>query len=86
MRLLEQFAPLVKPNGRLIYGTCSLLRDENESVVEWFLRENANFSPLEAQVILRGALASQVSRRGYLQLFPHLHGTDGFFGAVLMRG
>ena len=86
MRLLEQFAPLVKPNGRLIYGTCSLLRDENGSVVEWFLRENANFSLLEPEAILGETLARQVSRGGYLQLFPHVHGTDGFFGAVLRRG
>src|SRR5262249_45004079 len=86
IRLLEQFAPLVKPNGWLIYGTCSLLRDENESVVEWFLRESANFSLLEPQAILGEALARQVTRRRYLQLFPHLHGTDGFFGAVLRRG
>ena len=86
MRLLEQFAPLVKPNGRLIYGTCSLLHDENDSVVKWFLRKNANFSLLEPGAILAEGLARQVSRGGYLQLFPHVHGTDGFFGAVLRRG
>ena len=85
-RLLEQFAPLVKPNGWLIYGTCSLLRDENQSVVEWFLSENVNFSLLEPQRVLGDALAGQVSHRGYLQLLPHVHGTDGFFGAVLRRG
>src|SRR5512132_1269453 len=43
-RLLEEFSALVKPGGRLVYGTCSVLREENEEVVEDFLARHAEFS------------------------------------------
>jgi 16S rRNA (cytosine967-C5)-methyltransferase len=83
--LLEQFAHLVKPGGRLIYGTCSVLREENEAVVESFLAAHPDFSLRDVRQDLGGALADKVTRGGYLRLAPHRHGTDGFFGAVLTR-
>jgi 16S rRNA (cytosine967-C5)-methyltransferase len=86
IQLLSQFARLVKPGGRLIYGTCSILSDENESVVEAFLAENAGFSKMAIESILGDVLAHKVTRGGYLRLSSHEHGTDGFFGAVLRRG
>jgi 16S rRNA (cytosine967-C5)-methyltransferase len=77
--LLEQFAPLVKPGGRLIYGTCSVLTEENEDVVRDFLSRHSDFEVLSAD---RWVPASVV-REGFLRTFPHRHNTDGFFGAVL---
>lgn len=85
-QLLAQFARLVKPGGRLIYGTCSMLRDENQSVVEAFIARNAGFSKMALEPILGDVVARAVTRHGYLCLSPHEHGTDGFFGAVLRRG
>lgn len=67
--ILERAAPLVGARGRLIYSTCSVLSDENERVVEKFLRRYPAWS-LEKPA---------------LRLMPHTHGTDGFFGAVLCR-
>jgi len=79
--LVEQFSALVKPGGRLIYGTCSILRQENEDVVEGFLSRHPEFKLLPAEA----RVPPQLTRGGYLRLWPHLHGTDGFFGAILGR-
>ncbi|MFZ5469907.1 MAG: RsmB/NOP family class I SAM-dependent RNA methyltransferase [Myxococcota bacterium] len=83
--LLARFATLVKPGGRLVYGTCSLLRTENEEVVEGFLSTHADFALRPVSEDLGPALGAKVSRDGCLRLFPHVHGTDGFFGAVLVK-
>ncbi len=82
--LLERFSSLVKPGGRLIYGTCSVLREENEEVVARFLARHPEFSVMAPEKWL-GDIGPQVTREGFLRLFPHRHGTDGFFGAVLER-
>jgi 16S rRNA (cytosine(967)-C(5))-methyltransferase len=76
--LLERFAPMVKPGGRLVYGTCSVLRSENEDVIEDFLSKHPDFSMTPAQTWL-GPDAEKLVRNGFLRLFPHKHGTDGFF-------
>jgi 16S rRNA (cytosine967-C5)-methyltransferase len=83
--LLEQFAPLVKVGGRLVYGTCSVLRDENEAVVEAFLAAHPEFRLLPPADKLGAQLGAQVSRGDFLRLATHVHGTDGFFGALLQR-
>jgi 16S rRNA (cytosine967-C5)-methyltransferase len=83
--LIARFAKLVKPGGRLIYGTCSLLREENEDVIEHFLKSHPDFSLTPATPWLGEALAAQTTRDGMLRLYPHRHDTDGFFGAVLVR-
>ena len=77
--ILDQAQKLVKPGGKLIYATCSLLNDENEAQLEAFLSRTPGFKqvPLEAPEALRGALN--------LRLSPKAHGTDGFFAAVLAR-
>jgi len=83
--LLERFAPLVRPDGLLIYGTCSFFRDENEGVIEWFLGKHPEFSVVPAERSLGKELAAKTCRNGFLRLFPHRHGTDAFFGAILKR-
>jgi 16S rRNA (cytosine967-C5)-methyltransferase len=83
--LLEQFALLVKPGGRLVYGTCSVLRAENEAVVEAFLAAHSEFRLVPPAEKLGPELGAQVSRGDFLRLTTHVHGTDGFFGATLLR-
>jgi 16S rRNA (cytosine967-C5)-methyltransferase len=84
-RLLERFCHLVKPGGRLIYGTCSVLREENEAVVEDFLAKHPDFSVRPVAEELGPELGAKVGPGPFLRLAPHLHGTDGFFGAILVR-
>jgi 16S rRNA (cytosine967-C5)-methyltransferase len=83
--LLSRYSELVKPGGRLIYGTCSILRAENEEVVEDFLRAHPHFSLRPAAEDLPRGIGELTTERGFLRLFPHRHGTDGFFGATLVR-
>jgi len=87
-RILTEAARLVKPGGRLVYATCSLLREENEAVAERFGAAQPAFAALDAAEVLRHAgvpQADTLCRSGYLRLWPHLHQTDGFFAAVWQR-
>jgi 16S rRNA (cytosine967-C5)-methyltransferase len=82
--ILRAASGLVKRGGRLVYATCSLLPRENDEIVAAFLHDNAGFRLVPAAA----ALAEQriaLATGDYLQLYPHLHGTDGFFAAVLQR-
>lgn len=83
--ILASAARLVKPGGRLVYATCSLLPDENEAVADAFTQSNPSFVPLPVEELLTRAgvkNAQALTRGGYFRLWPHLHGTDGFFAAV----
>jgi 16S rRNA (cytosine967-C5)-methyltransferase len=83
--LLLAFAPLVRPGGRLIYGTCSVLEEENEAVVAWFLERHPEFRTVPPADRLGPELGARVSSGDFLRLSTARHGTDGFFGAILVR-
>jgi 16S rRNA (cytosine967-C5)-methyltransferase len=84
---LARAAPLVKPGGRLVYVTCSVLPEENADQVERFVEENTSFHvvKIESDVeSIRGAI--EKGRLGsYVQLSPRRTACDGFFVAVLRR-
>jgi 16S rRNA (cytosine967-C5)-methyltransferase len=83
-RILAAAARLVKPGGRLVYATCSVLREENDAVADEFQREHAQFRSLSCNVLLAGQrIALDPGER--LRLWPHLHGTDGFYAAAFER-
>ena len=82
--ILRSAARLVKPGGRLVYATCSLLREENEGIVEAFLAGEPRFRKLDCSAIL-GSAGVPLDTGLFLRLFPHAHGTDGFFAAALER-
>ena len=83
-RLLAAAAPLLKPGGRLVYATCSVLPAENETIVESFLAAHPEFALADAAAELaRAGIALDSGRM--LRLYPHRHGCDGFFAAVLER-
>ncbi len=83
--ILRENAALVKPGGRLVYATCSLLAEENEEVVQAFLQEHPDFQPAAAADILQRYQLHELAGGHYLRLYPHLHGCDAFFAAVLQR-
>ena len=91
--ILQSAARLVKPGGRLIYATCSVLPEENEGVAEAFTAAHADFQVQEAAEVLTGlkvqdaaALCTGGPSGGrFLRLWPHRHATDGFFAAVWTR-
>ena len=82
--ILAAAARLVKPGGRLVYATCSILQDENDAVVADFLCQHAEFRPIScAEVLAAQRIALDTGER--LRLMPHVHGTDGFFAAVFAK-
>lgn len=87
-RILDSAARLVKPGGRLVYATCSLLPQENEAVAAAFSAAQRDFVALPAGELLARAgveSAEALVRGDYLRLWPHLHASDGFFAAAWQR-
>ena len=88
--ILDSAARLLKPGGRLVYATCSILPQENEAIAEAFSAAHPDFEMLDAGELLeqlkvadaRSLCSGGASGTGYLRLWPHLHHTDGFFAAV----
>ncbi|MCC6598731.1 MAG: RsmB/NOP family class I SAM-dependent RNA methyltransferase [Alphaproteobacteria bacterium] len=74
--IIERAASVVKPGGRLVYATCSLLPEENENQIERFLADHPEFSICPPPPELGAP---------YMRLTPLRHNTDGFFAAVLER-
>ena len=83
--ILAAAAGLVKPGGRLVYGTCSLLVEENESIVNEFLAAHPDFQLVKASDVLERQGVKVPGMGEFLQLRPHVHDTDGFFAAVMER-
>ena len=83
--ILGAAAALVKPGGRLVYGTCSLLSEENDDIVKEFLAAHADFRIVPAGDVLKHQGIAIPGIAEYLRLYPHLHDTDGFFAAVMER-
>jgi 16S rRNA (cytosine967-C5)-methyltransferase len=82
--ILAAASKLVKPGGRLVYATCSLLEQENQDIVRAFLQEHRAFSLRTAsEALAEERIALQAGE--FLELWPHTHATDGFFAAVLER-
>ncbi|HSN40433.1 MAG TPA: RsmB/NOP family class I SAM-dependent RNA methyltransferase [Burkholderiales bacterium] len=82
--ILNSAARLLKPGGRLVYATCSLLAAENQDIVAAFLAHSGNFSLLNCNEIFRQQQIG-LDTGPYLQLWPHRHATDGFFAAAMTR-
>jgi len=80
--ILRASAALVKPDGMLIYATCTLLSEENESTIEDFLSAHPEFILTEPAL---GGLPSEIRSENFIKLKPHMYGTDGFFCAFLKR-
>ena len=84
--ILNSAARLLKPGGRLVYATCSLMPAENEVIANAFTAEHPDFVLLDAREKLEQAGVTQaeslVTEAGHLRLWPHRHATDGFYAAA----
>jgi 16S rRNA (cytosine967-C5)-methyltransferase len=82
--ILASAARLVKPGGRLVYATCSILPEEDEDVARGFAAAHPDFDPLSCREIL-AAQRVALDCSDQLRLWPHRHGCDGFFAAAFER-
>lgn len=84
-RILSAASRLLKPGGRLVYATCSILDEENDAVADAFRAAQPEFAPVSCAKILESQRIALTTGE-YLKLLPHRHGTDAFFAAVFERG
>ena len=81
-------ARLLKPGGRLVYATCSLLREENEAIAQAFADAHPQLKALPVAPLLADLgleHGHDLCSGEYLRLWPHRHQTDGFFASVWQR-
>ncbi len=84
--IIESAARLVAPGGRLVYATCSFLREENEEQIERFLAGAPDFAALPISAVWRTTIGGKPPSAGdVLRLTPARHSTDGFFVAICER-
>lgn len=83
--ILNSVAALVKDGGRIAYATCTLLNDENEAVVESFLEKQDDFNIGDPSSLVETWNLHNALFGKFIKLMPHVHGTDGFFCAIMQR-
>jgi 16S rRNA (cytosine967-C5)-methyltransferase len=84
--ILAAAARLVKPGGRLIYVTCSVLNEENKAQADLFLHSQPQFRAVPIAEVWRDAVGGTAPETGtYLSLTPARNNTDGFFVAIFEK-
>lgn len=86
MEIINNASKYVKKEGTLVYSTCTISQEENEEIIQYFLKNNENFK-LESicKYLPENIKYDDTCKKGYIKLFPNIHGTDGFFIAKLLR-
>jgi len=82
--ILSAAAKYVKPGGRLVYSTCTMTQEENMDNSRWIC-ENLPFGSEDIEDALPLCLKGNTGHNGYIQVLPHMAGTDGFFVASFIR-
>lgn len=86
--LLQKAAQLLKPNGKLVYATCSLFASENKHQIDRLLSSNNKLIGLQIGALLVDGqinLSAKAHNSNSLELIPHIHDCDGFFVAVITK-
>jgi len=84
-RFLENLAPMVKPNGVLVYSVCSIEPEENEAVIRAFLKNHPEFVIDKSPGKLPETMLSQIEPTTGFKTLPILNDMDGFFLARMRR-
>jgi 16S rRNA (cytosine967-C5)-methyltransferase len=85
LALLARAADVVRPDGRLVYATCSSEPEENEAVVEAFLAARHEFRLIDLRTETPSAITPLLDDRGCLRTLPFAHGLEAFFAAAMVR-
>lgn len=83
--ILNNVKDYVKVGGVLIYSTCTIENDENINLINRFLKENENFKLVNIEDKINNKENISTLKDGYIQLYPHIHGTDGFYIAKMIK-
>lgn len=83
--ILDNVKDYLKIDGILVYSTCTIEKDENYNLIETFLEQNKNFKLMSIEDKLWNKEKLDTLNDGYIQLFPHIHNTDGFFIAKMRK-
>jgi 16S rRNA (cytosine967-C5)-methyltransferase len=84
-KVLYNAAKYVKPGGYLVYSTCTIQPEENLDNVRAFLAENREYNLAGFEKLLPGKLRTDTAPEGYIQLYPNVNQTDGFFISKIIR-
>ena len=83
--LLDALLAVVRPGGELVYATCSLLREENDGVLQAVLPKHTDVDIVDARAHLPPAAGDVVDSDGAMRTLPSVHGLDGFYAVRLKR-
>jgi 16S rRNA (cytosine967-C5)-methyltransferase len=84
-KIVSGSVPLLKEGGRMLYVTCTLSRAENEAVAEGLLRDHREMELIDLRSDAPEWCSELIDDSGFLKSFPHVHGTEGFFGALFEK-
>jgi len=85
LRMLQQTCEAVRVGGFLVYSTCSSEPEENEDVLSAFLAARPDFSLAVPPLLDGTAAAAVLDPQGCLRTYPHVHGLEAFFAALMVR-
>jgi 16S rRNA (cytosine967-C5)-methyltransferase len=80
--ILENAVSYLKKGGSLIYCTCTIVPEENEKVIETVISRHSDLTIISPPETIHRRF---VDDQRYFRSYPHRHGTDGFFGAALVK-
>ncbi len=83
--ILNNAESLLKSGGRMVYMTCTISREENEDLIHGFLDRHKTMRLLDLNDHCTGRVQGLIDDRGFFRALPHVHGMEGFFGALLMK-
>ena len=83
--ILNQAVHLLRKGGRMLYLTCTISREENEGVVEGFLERNNEMALENLKSTIPEWGIDLIDDNGFFRTFPHIHGMEGFFGALFRK-
>ena len=82
-KILENASKYLKHNGELVYSTCTTNIKENYEIINRFLNNNKDYALVDISENIDGDF--ETAKTGYIEIYPYLHGMDGFFIAKIKR-
>ena len=84
--ILENASKYVKDGGYLVYSTCTIEKEENIEVVNKFIKNHDNFVMEDIEEYMPDTLKRRdLAKKGYMEFYPNIHNTDGFFIAKMKK-